>query len=85
MIRYLEQNEGPITYQLIFKDTKILEKTYKQLENHIKKYKDSLALTHVPDTNEVIIIVNKKCENDKCRRNEAEKFIEFYNSNLSKI
>ncbi len=85
MIEYLADDEGPITRQLIFKDTKILEKTYKQLEKHINKYKDSLALTHVPNTNEVIIIVNKKCENDKCRRNEAEKFIEFYNSVLSKI
>ena len=85
MIEYLEQNEGLITHQLIFKDKKISEKTYKQLEKRIKKYKDTLALTHIPDGDEVIIIVNKKCENDKCRKNEAEKFIEYYSSILNKI
>ena len=85
MIEYLDQKEGPITYQLIFKDTGILENTYKRLEKNIRKYKDSLALTHVPVSNEVIIIVNKKCEEDKCRKNEAEKFIEYYNSILRKI
>ncbi len=85
MIEYLAEDEGPITRQLIFKDTRILEKTYKQLENRIKKYEHSLALTHIPIDNEVIIIVNKKCENDKCRNDEAEKFIDFYNNVLNKI
>jgi P2-related tail formation protein len=85
MIEYLAQNEGPITYQLIFKDTGISEKTYKQLENRIKKYKDITVLTHVPVANEVIIIVNKKCKDDECRKNEAEDFIKYYDEILSKI
>jgi acetolactate synthase small subunit len=85
MIEYLAQNEGLITYQLIFKDTGISEETYNQLEKLVKKYKDKTVLTHVPIANEVIIIVNKKCENDECRRNEAEKFIEYYDGILRKI
>lgn len=85
MIEYLAQNEGPVTGQLIFKDTGISEKTYKQLEKRIKKYKESIVLTHVPVVDEVIIIVNKKCENDECRVGEAEKFIEFYDGVLRKI
>ncbi|MGF7117237.1 hypothetical protein [Methanobacterium oryzae] len=85
MIEYLAQNEGPITYQLIFKDTGISEKTYKQLENRVKKYKDNTVLTHVPVANELIIIVNKKCDDDECRVNEVEKFIEFYDRVLRKI
>ncbi|MGZ7115827.1 MAG: hypothetical protein ACXVHS_00060 [Methanobacterium sp.] len=84
MIEYLAQNEGPVTGQLIFKDKGISEKTYKQLEKRIKKYKESTVLTHVPVA-DVIIIVNKKCEDDECRREEAEKFIEFYNGVLRKI
>ena len=62
MIEYLAQNEGPVTHQLIFKDTGISEKNYKQLENRIRKYRESLVLTHVP-RDEVIIIVNKKFNN----------------------
>ncbi|MBI5679571.1 MAG: hypothetical protein HZC47_01535 [Methanobacterium sp.] len=85
MIEYLAQNEGRITYQLIFKDTGISEKTYKQLEKRVKRYKESMVLTHVPVANEVVIIVNKKCENDECCRDEAEKFIEYYNGVLRKI
>lgn len=85
MIEYLAQDEGPVTRQLIFKDTGISEKTYKQLEKRIKKYKESVVLTHVPVADEVIIIVNKKCENDECRVNEAEKFIKFYDGVLRKI
>jgi hypothetical protein len=85
MIEYLAQNEGPITHQLIFKDTGISEKTYNQLEKRVKKYKESTVLTHVPVADEVIIIVNKKCENDECRRNQAEKFINFYDGVLRKI
>jgi hypothetical protein len=85
MIEYLAQDEGPVTGQLIFKDTGISEKTYKQLENRVKKYKDSTVLTHVPVANEVIIIVNKKCKDDECRVNEAGRFIRFYDGVLSKI
>ena len=85
MIEYLAQDEGKVTYQLIFKDTGISDKTYKQLEKRVKKYKESTVLTHVPIADEVIIIVNKKCENDECRVSEAEKFIEFYDSVLRKI
>jgi hypothetical protein len=85
MIEYLAQDEGHVTGQLIFKDTGISEKTYKQLENRVKKYKESTVLTHVPVANEVIIIVNKKCEDDECRKNEAEKFIKYYDGILSKI
>ncbi len=75
MIEYLAQDEGHVTYQLIFKDTGISEKTYKQLEKRIKKYDEKLVLTHVPVANEVIIIVNKKCEDDECRVNEVERFL----------
>lgn len=85
MIEYLADDEGQVTHQLIFKDTGISEKTYKQLGNRIKKYKEKTVLTHVPIADEVIMIVNKKCEDDECRRNEAEKFIEFYDGALSKI
>ena len=85
MIEYLAQNEGLITYQLIFKDTGISEETYNQLEKLVKKYKDKTVLTHVPVADEVIIIVNKKCENDECRRKEVEKFIEYYDGILRKI
>lgn len=85
MIEYLAQDEGPVTRQLIFKDTGISEKTYNQLEKRIKKYKESTVLTHVPVADEVIIIVNKKCGDDECRVNEAEKFIEFYDGVLRKI
>lgn len=85
MIEYLAQNEGIVTRQLIFKDTEISEKTYKQLEKRIKKYDESVVLTHVPIANEVIIIVNKKCENDECRRTEAERFLKYYDEVLSKI
>ncbi len=85
MIEYLAGDEGKVSHQLIFKDTGIYDKTYKQLEKRLMKYDESLVLTHVPVANEVIIIVNKKCENDKCRVNEAERFIEFYDKVLSKI
>lgn len=85
MIEYLAEDNGNVTHQLIFKDTGISEKTYKQLEKRLKKYNESLVLTHVPVANEVIIIVNKKCEDDECRVNEAERFIEFYDMVLSKI
>lgn len=85
MIEYSAQNEGQVTHQLIFKDTGISKKTYKQLEKLVKKYKESVVLTHVPIADEVIIIVNRKCENDECRRDEVEKFIEYYNGVLSKI
>ncbi len=84
MIEYLAQDEEKVSYQLIFKDTGISEKTYKQLEKRLKKYGDSLVLTHDPAANEVIIIVNKKCENDECRRDEAERFMKFYDGVLSK-
>ena len=85
MIEYLAQDEGPITYQLIFKDTGISEKTYKQLEKRLKKYRESVVLTHVPVADEVIIIVNRKCKNDECRRNGAEQFIKYYDGVLGKI
>ncbi|MDI6724399.1 MAG: hypothetical protein QMD61_07095 [Methanobacterium sp.] len=85
MIEYLAQDEGPVTHQLIFKDTGISEKTYKHLEKRIKKYDENLVLTHVPVADEVIIIVNKKCENDECRVNEAERFLKYYDVVLSKI
>jgi len=85
MIEYLAQDEGPITYQLIFKDTGISEKTYKQLKKRVMKYKGNLVLTHIPVADEVIIIVNKKCENDECRVGEAERFIGFYGGVLRKI
>lgn len=85
MIEYLAQNEGPTTYQLIFKDTGISEKTYKVLEKHLKKYNEKLVLTHVPVADEVAIIVNKKCENDECREIEAERFIKYYAGILRKI
>ena len=39
----------------------------------------------MPVADEVIIIVNKKCENDECRVNEAERFVEFYDGVLSKM
>ncbi|MEN6292474.1 MAG: hypothetical protein ABFC34_12430 [Methanobacterium sp.] len=78
MIKYLAQEEGPTTYQLIFKDTEISEKTYKILEKHLKKYDENLVLTHVPVADEVVIIVNKKCETDECREAEAERFIKYY-------
>ncbi|MGB9936437.1 MAG: hypothetical protein ACPK7O_01825 [Methanobacterium sp.] len=84
MIEYLAQNEGPVTHQLIFKDTDISERTFGYLEKKLKKYEDSIVLTHVPVANEVIIIVNKKCENDECRKNEAERFMKFYDGVLSK-
>lgn len=84
MIEYLAQNEEIVTHQLIFKDTGISERTYNQLEKRVKKYKESTVLTHVPVADEVIIIVNKKCKNDECRRNEAEKFIEYYGKILSR-
>ncbi|MGB9978718.1 hypothetical protein [Methanobacterium sp.] len=85
MIEYLAQKEGPTTYQLIFKDTGISEKTYKVLEKHLKKYDEKLVLTHVPVADEVIVIVNKKCEEDKCRQMEAERFIKYYTGILRKI
>jgi len=85
MIEYLAQDEGLITHQLIFKDTGISERAYKKLEKLVKKYNESVVLTHEPVAVEVIIIVNKKCESDECRRNEAEKFIEYYNGVLGKI
>ena len=85
MIEYLAGDEGKVTHQLIFKDTGISDKTYKQLEKRLKKYNENLVLTHVPVANEVIIIVNKKCGDDECRVNEAERFIEFYDGVLSKI
>lgn len=78
MIEYLAQEEGLTTYQLIFKDTGISEKTYKILEKRLKKYDENLVLTHVPVADEVIIIVNKKCETDECREAEAERFIKYY-------
>ena len=78
MIEYLAQEEGSTTYQLIFKDTGISEKTYKILEKRLKKYEENLVLTHVPVADEVIIIVNKKCETDECREMEAERFIKYY-------
>ncbi|OEC85902.1 MULTISPECIES: hypothetical protein [Methanobacterium] len=78
MIKYLAQEEGPTTYQLIFKDTGISEKTYKILEKHLKKYDENLVLTHVPVADEVVIIVNKKCKTDECREAEAERFIKYY-------
>ena len=85
MIEYLAQNEGLITYQLIFKDTGISEETYNQLEKLVKKYKENTVMTHVPVADEVIIILNKKCENDECRRNEVEKFIEYYDDIFRKV
>ena len=85
MIEYLAQNEGPNTYQLIFKDTGIQEKRFKVLEKHVKKYNEKLILTHVPVANEVVIIINKKCENDECREIEAERFIKYYTGILRKI
>jgi len=85
MIEYLAGDEGKVSYQLIFKDTGISEKTFKQLEKRLKKYNENLVLTHVPVADEVIIIVNKKCEDDECRVNEAERFVEFYDRTLSKI
>lgn len=85
MIEYLTQDEGKVSYQLIFKDTGISEKSYKFLEKRLKKYEESLALTHDPAANEVIIVVNKKCEDDECRVNEVERFIGFYNMVLRKI
>lgn len=84
MIEYQAQNEANITHQLIFKDKGISEKTYKQLEKRLKKYNESLVLTHDPGANEVIIIVNKKCENDECRKSEAKRFIGFYDGVLRK-
>lgn len=84
MIEYLAQNEDLVTYQLIFKDTSISERTFSYLGKKLKKYEDSIVLTHVHAANEVIIIVNKKCENDECRRDEAERFMKFYGSVLSK-
>jgi len=85
LIEYLVEDNGKVTHQLIFKDTGISEKTYKQIEKRIKKYDESVVLTHVPVADEVIIIVNKKCEDDDCRVNEVERFIEFYSMVLSKI
>lgn len=81
----MAQDERKVSYQLIFKDTGIIDKTYKQLEKRLKKYGESLALTHDDVAKEIIIIVNKKCENDECRVNEAERFIDFYKGILRKI
>lgn len=85
MVEYLAQDEGMVTHQLIFKDIGISGRTYMNLEKHVKKYKENTVLTHVPVANEVIIIVNKKCKNDECRKEETEKFIKFYNMILSKM
>jgi len=85
LIEYLVEDNGKVTHQLIFKDTGISEKTYKQIEKRIKKYDESVVLTHVPVADEVIIIVNKKCEDDDCRVNEAERFLKFYDGVLRKI
>ena len=85
MVEYLSQDEGLITGQLIFKDTGISEGTYKKLEKLVKKYDTKTVLTHVPVADEVVIIVNKRCEDDECRKNESERFIEYYNKILRKI
>lgn len=85
MVEYLAQDEGMVTHQLIFKDIGISERTYMNLEKRVKKYKENTVLTHVPVANEVIIIINKKCKNDECRKEETEKFIKFYNMILSKM
>lgn len=85
MIEHITEDDRMITHQLIFKDKEISPKTYKQLEKRIKKYKESVVLTYVPDVNEVVIILNKKCEDDKCREEEVEKFTDFYEKVLRKI
>ena len=85
MIEYLAQDEGLITHQLIFKDTGISERAYKKLEKLVKKYDEKAVLTHVPVADEVVIIVNKRCEDDECRKSESERFIEYYNKILRKI
>lgn len=85
MMECLVQDEGPVTNQLIFKDTGISEKIYKQLERRLNRYDENLVLTHDPVDGEVIIIVNKKCEDDDCRREEVKKFIDFYDGVLSKL
>lgn len=85
MIEYLAQDEGLVTRQLIFKDTRISQKDYKKLEKLVKKYDKKAVLTHVPVADEVVIIVNKRCEDDECRKSESERFIEYYNGGLRKI
>jgi hypothetical protein len=85
MIEYLAQDEGLITHQLIFKDTGISERAYKKLEKLVKKYDEKAVLTHVPVADEVVIIVNKRCEDDECREIESERFIGYYNKILRKI
>jgi len=85
MIEYLSGDEGKVTHQLIFKDTGISQKAYKKLEKLVKKYDKKAVLTHVPVADEVVIILNKKCEGDECRKNESERFIEYYNKILRKV
>ena len=85
MIEYLAQDEGLITHQLIFKDTGISDKGYKKLEKLVKKYDRGAVLTHVPVADEVVIIVNKRCQDDECRESESERFIEYYNKVLRKV
>jgi hypothetical protein len=85
MVEYLAQDEGLVTHQLIFKDTGISERDYKKLEKLVKKYDQKAVLTHVPVAEEVVIIVNKKCETDECREMEAERFIKYYTGILRKF
>lgn len=85
MVEYIAQDERLITHQLIFKDTGISEKAYKKLEKLVKKYDRKAVLTHVPVADEVVIIVNKRCEDNECRKIESEKFIDYYNKILRKI
>jgi len=86
MLKHIPQkDERQITKILMFKDRGISEKMYDQIESFINTYPENSMMAYESENKEVTILIYVICNDDKCRRTEAERFIEFYNNVLSEV
>lgn len=86
MIKYITgENEGQITRKLTFKDDKMSQGMYDQIEPLINNYPDISLMKYETENKMVLIVINVSCNDDECRLTEAGRFMKYYNQVLSEI
>lgn len=86
MIKYIPgKDDGQITKMLMFRDSGISKETCDEIESFINTYPENSVMEYEPENKEATILIYVICNDDKCRKIEADRFIEFYNHILSEI
>ena len=85
MIEYIAECKEQITKMLMFRDSGISKEMYDGIESFINTYPENSVMEYEDKNKEVTILIYVICNDDKCRKTEAERFIKFYNHVLSEI